>query len=203
MRFVRTAGIGAGLLLSLVVAGTTLAVDPPTPEPTVAVDPPTPGTPPVDHPKDTNTEKYKEPKGPKVQPMYLFGHTEYDIRINKRYNGYLQTNMNRGCLGPCTLALAESENWQNKLSFTVGFEKGPINAKVGFDTSAGGSRTFSYSFYVPSGVRRIVAFEDWYDTFLLSGYKRDCTIINTCDPWVAGSGWAGRWMYRIFKAVTV
>jgi hypothetical protein len=35
------------------------------------------------------------------------------------------------------------------------------------------------------------------------GSKRDCDFLGNCDPWTNGSGWAGNWLYRIFKAVTV
>jgi hypothetical protein len=194
MKYRRFTGVGAGLLLSLVVASTALAVDPPTP-----------GTPPADHPTITNLETL--PPATRValgvKPAYLFGHTDYSITINRRYNGYIQSNLQRGCLGPCTMSMGETETWNNQLSFSVGFERGPINAKVGFDTSRGGSQWFSYSFPVPSGIRQVIYKEEWYDTFILSGAKRNCDILGNCDPWTYGSGWAGSWLYRIFKAVTV
>jgi hypothetical protein len=123
--------------------------------------------------------------------------------ITGTYDGYYDTNLGRGCTGPCTLAITESETYSNSWNVTIQFEKGPISAKVGYDVSYSSSMTFSYSFPIPAGQTKVVHYKDWYHVTNMNVHTTYYSCPSQCTPFQTdyGTAWAGKWYQRIFYVV--
>lgn len=136
-----------------------------------------------------------------IQPHY-----HYVDRITGRYDGYFDTHLGRGCTGPCTLAVTETQTWSHKWGVSIGFSKDPVSATVGYDVTHSSTHTFSYSFPVNAGETKVVVQRDWYHvtnmdvrTDWLYYTSVNCSVVSQ----EFGTAWAGQWFQRIFRAERV
>jgi hypothetical protein len=141
--------------------------------------------------------------GPNLCPEHfsLRPHTHIVGSLINRYDGYYDYSTGRGCTGPCSLTASESQTWNHKFGFSIGFDKKPFSAAVGYDVSYSSQKTFSYSFPVASGVTKVVRYRDWYH---VSRYNIRTVWSSLIGSWTEfGTGWGGKWYQRIFYAQTV
>lgn len=156
----------------------------------------------VTHPADADVCR-----GPSVcsDSFSLTPHTHVVEAITGTYDGYYDYSTGRGCVGPCTLSASESQSWSNTYGVSIQFDKGPISAKVGYDVTYSSTLSFTYSFYVPSGVTKVVRYKDWYHVTNMNvrtDWYLGCTTWCIISP-EYGTAWAGKWYQRIFYAQTV
>lgn len=131
-----------------------------------------------------------------------FYHIHTVDAITGTYNGYYDTNLGRGCIGPCTLTATEYETYSNQWGVSIQFDKGPVSAKVGYDVTYTGGMTFSYSFPVPAGQTKVVHYQDWYHVTNMNVHTTYYSCPSSCIPFQTeyGTAWAGKWYQRIFYA---
>ncbi|MFD3166552.1 hypothetical protein [Herpetosiphon sp. NSE202] len=134
-------------------------------------------------------------------------HFHFADAITGRWDGFYTIDLGRGCVGPCTLSASESQTWSHKFGVSIGFDKAPIKGTVGYDVTYSSSQTFTYSFPVAAGERKVVKYDDFYHITDMNVHTDwyTCAILGggTCffSHREDGTAWAGQWFTRIFKSV--
>ena len=125
--------------------------------------------------------------------------TYYADAVYKLYDGFYDRNTGRGCIGPCTITVTESESWSNTWGASIEFKADVVTYKVGYDVTYGSSRSFSYSFFVPAGKTGVVHYQDWYHVTDFYAHKVTCG--KSCTT-TYGTAWGAKWYQRIFYLST-
>lgn len=120
----------------------------------------------------------------------------YVDNVYGHYDGYYDGSTGYGCVGPCTAAFTEGESFSNSWGANIQFTKGPIQAQFSWNITLTSSRSFTASFYVPSGSTGIVRYQDWFHVTQLHIHTVSCGWV--CGTGNYGTAWAAQWYQRAF-----
>jgi len=118
---------------------------------------------------------------------------QYDVT-----GGYFSTGI--GCVGPCTSSISTSYSWSNSWSATISFQKGPVDAAVGFNTTQSGSVSYTQTFPVPAGKSGVIWYADYYHVKKLNIHTETCYPLSSCT-YRYGTATARQWFKRLYYVV--
>jgi hypothetical protein len=115
--------------------------------------------------------------------------------ITGTYDGYYRQSDQVGCIGPCHIGATETQTWTNKFGVSITFPYRAINGAVSYDVTLSSTKSFTWSFDIPSNKTADLYHKDWFHVTNMSVSKRRT---NTTAK-TYGSAWAGKFFTRRFE----
>jgi hypothetical protein len=111
--------------------------------------------------------------------------------------GFYSTGI--GCVGPCSTSIQTAYSWSNSWSATISFKKEPVDATVGFNTSDGGSVSYTQTFQVPAGKSGVIWYADYYLVKNMYVHTETCWGAGGGCTYKYGTATARKWIKRLYS----